>query len=167
MHVTITCPVVSLTSPHTTQHYLYPFMSPTHYHTVYYLTSKYNTLTTAACLFTSTSTRYLNAYTHATYMLHSFRPLIALHKSLYQTPCTPRHTWCTFVQPHTQTYRQFEKSWSMVARPLSINHLGQQKLLECFAVSEHTGVFELGSKRGYGTTFCYSNLVEKNAVIVQ
>lgn len=46
----------------------------------------------------------------------------------------------------------------MVACSLSVDHLCQQKLLQCFAVSEYAGVFELWSKGWHSTALCYSNL---------
>ena len=49
----------------------------------------------------------------------------------------------------------------MVAGPLSIDHLCEQKLLQSLAVSKHAGVLELRSEGGNCTALGHSNL--KNA----
>ena len=46
----------------------------------------------------------------------------------------------------------------MVAGSLSIDHLGEQKLLQCLAMGEDTGVLQLRSEGGNCTALCHCNL---------
>ena len=80
---------------------------------------------------------------------------------------TDTHTYThTHVRTHSHThmymtYSEFQESWRMVASPLSIDHLCEQKLLQSLAVSKHAGVLELRSEGGNCAALGHSNL--KNA----
>ena len=70
------------------------------------------------------------------------------------------HTY-THTHTHTHkplTYSEFQESRCVVASPLSIDYLSEQKLLQRLAVGKDTGVLQLRGKGRNCTALCHSNL---------